>query len=273
MIGGVVPMVWMVTGTVLTSRFDNRGAQLVGGAMLTVAAIAMSTPALADQQVAGEDNARIECVVSQKDLTRISLVSDEFASVSKMQAENPLDDFSVVNEQTRGDIYLSVPNGFRPKSLSFFGTSKKGFVYKFACRVEPIEAQQIFLSNPAALTPTKEAVAEEGDQQAPDVDESAVRLIQGMAGQGVIPGYRLERPVLVPVRSGNLSVQLIAQYRGLDVTGRVIRIENFGTAPVELSEAQVAPGDALAVSIANPKLGARQITTAYVVIRREGARP
>src|SRR3546814_5034234 len=84
------------------------------------------------------DNSRVACVASEKDLTRISLIGDEFASVSKVQPTNPLDDFSVVNEPTRGDIYLSVPEGFRLKVLSFFGTTKKGYVYKFGCRIEAI---------------------------------------------------------------------------------------------------------------------------------------
>ena len=124
----------------LLSRLDNRGAQLAG-CLVFAAGLFGATPAFADQTLTVEDNARVECVASQRDLTRISLVGDGFASVSKVQPENPLDDFSVVNEQNRGDIYLSVPTGFRPKALSFFGTSRKGYVYKFACRIEPIEAQ------------------------------------------------------------------------------------------------------------------------------------
>src|SRR3546814_14807306 len=61
---------------------------------------------------------------------RISLVEDEFASVSKISTGNPQDDFSVVNEPVRGDIYLSVPEGFARPALSFFATSKRGYVYK-----------------------------------------------------------------------------------------------------------------------------------------------
>src|SRR3546814_7571297 len=110
-----------------------------------------------------EDNSRVACVASDKDLTRISLIGDEFASVSKVQPTNPLDDFSVVNEPTRGDIYLSVPEGFRLKLLSFFGTTKKGYVYKFGCRIEAIEAQQIFVSNPLAMAKT-EAVTESEEE-------------------------------------------------------------------------------------------------------------
>lgn len=230
-------------GALLLSRLDNRGAQLAGSVVFA-AGLFGATPALADQTLTVEDNARVECVASQRDLTRISLVGDAFASVSKVQPENPLDDFSVVNEQNRGDIYLSVPTGFRPKALSFFGTSRKGYVYKFACRIEPIEAQQIFLANPA------------------------VRLVQAMAGQKVVPGFRMEKAALMPVRSGDVTVQLLAQYRGLDLTGRVLRIENTGKAATELSEAQIAPGDALAIAIASPRLEPHQVTTAYVVTRR-----
>src|SRR3546814_6941108 len=97
-----------------------------------------------------EDNSRVACVASEKDLTRISLIGDEFASVSKVQPTNPLDDFSVVNEPTRGHIYLSVPEGFRLNVLSFFGTTKKGYVYKFGCRIEALVYKQIFVSDPHA---------------------------------------------------------------------------------------------------------------------------
>ena len=93
-----------------------------------------------------------------------------------------------------------------------------------------------------------------------------------MAGQQVVPGYRMERNALVPVTAGTLTVQLLAEYRGVELTGRVIRIENTGKTAVELTEAQVAPQGAVAVAIANPKLEARQVTTAYVVVRKSGPR-
>src|SRR3546814_1461544 len=60
-------------------------------------------------------------------------------------------------------IYLSVPEGFRLKLLSFFGTTKKGYVYKFGCRIEAIEAQQIFVSNPLTMAKT-EAVTESEEE-------------------------------------------------------------------------------------------------------------
>ena len=259
-------------GAVLVSRFDNRGAQWLGGAALAAALVLAPVPALADQALTVEDNSRVDCIASKSDLTRFSLIGDEFASVSKVQPENPLDDFSIVNEPTRGDIYVSVPGGFRPKSLSFFGTSKKGYVYKFSCRIEAVEAQQIFLKNPGAEQDQAKVDLAASDEDAPDTDETAVRLIQAMAGQQVVPGYRMERSALVPVTAGTLTVQLLAEYRGVELTGRVIRIENTGKTAVELTEAQVAPQGAVAVAIANPKLEARQVTTAYVVVRKSGPR-
>jgi conjugal transfer pilus assembly protein TraK len=82
-----------------------------------------------------------------QDLTRISLKDDQFASVSKVQAANPSDDFQVVNEPLRGDIYLSVANGFSKPTISFFGTTRKGFVYKFICAVGGNDARQVFIAN------------------------------------------------------------------------------------------------------------------------------
>src|SRR3546814_4871939 len=89
--------------------------------------------------------------------------------------------------------------------------------------MEAIEAQQIFVSNPVALA--KVETAEEGDVEAPDPDETAVRLIQAMASQEVVPGYRMRRSALVPVQAGDLTVQLVAKYEGLDVLGRIVRSE------------------------------------------------
>ena len=261
-----------VAGVVLVFRTGRVGEQCLGFGLLSALLFVAASPARADQTVMVEDNSRVECIASQKDLTRVSLLGDEFASVSKIQPSNALDDFSVVNEPTRGDIYISVPDGFRPKTLSFFGTSKKGYVYKFACRVEAIEAQQIFLSNPTAEI--KSDVAQlEGDEAAPDGDETAVRLVQAMASQRVVPGYRMRKSPLVPVKVGNLTVQLLAEYEGLEMVGRAIRIENTTKEPVVLVESDIAPPGALAVAIANPSLAGGQVTTAYVVTRSQRMSP
>jgi len=264
------PAVCLAAASALhASGLINLRGRMLSGVLLTVAFAAAAMPAYADQTLAVEDNARVDCTASAKDLTRISLVGDEFASVSKVQAASELDDFNVVNEPTRGDIYIAVPETYRAKALSFFGTTKKGFVYKFACRIEQIEAQQVFLSNPSALAKAENA----SDEEAPDGDETAVRLVQAMASQKVVPGYHMTRSALVPVRSGDLSVQLVSEYEGLDLVGRVIRIENLGAKPALLSETMIAPTSSVAVSIASPTLQPHQVTAAYVVLRKQGGRP
>jgi len=266
MIGEMFVAISGAGAAVLGSRVGQSSVQFSGLALVGASLIALASPARADQTVQVSDNARVECVASQTDLTRISLVGDEFASVSKVQPSNPLDDFAVVNEPTRGDIYLSVPEGSRLKALSFFGTSKRGFVYKFACQVQAVEAQQIFLSNPDALAMANPVEANDEDEEAPDTDETAVRLIQTMVSQKVVPGYRLERPALVPVKVGQLIVQQVAQYAGQDLAGHVIRVENASEQVLTLAESDVAPVDALAVAISSPTLGPRQATTVYVVV-------
>jgi hypothetical protein len=64
----------------------------------------------------------------------------------------------------------------RRQRSAFFATTKKGFVYKFGCRAEPVDAQQIFISNPALA----KSDAADWEAETPR-GEAAVRLIQAMA--------------------------------------------------------------------------------------------
>jgi conjugal transfer pilus assembly protein TraK len=73
-------------------------------------------PAFADQFQMAADNARVPCAVSRRELTRFSLVGDQFAALNKIAAGTPYNDFSVTHDPLRGDIYLSVPDGFAPRT-------------------------------------------------------------------------------------------------------------------------------------------------------------
>jgi conjugal transfer pilus assembly protein TraK len=253
----------LACGAALLSRPFDMGSRLIGAGLVAICALAITTPALADQTVMASDNSRVDCIASSRDLTRISLVGDEIASVSKLQTGNPSEDFSVVNEPVRGDIYVSVPEGFTPKLLSFFATSKKGYVYKFACRLTGEEAQQVFVANPAIAgdKPDETRIAAAADPQ-----EQAVKLVQAMYSSSIPDGYRMRQPVLNAVHVGDLKVQMIAEYRGAALTGKVIRIENNGRAPTVLTEKIVAPSNAVAITIAEPNLAPGAATTAYIVL-------
>ncbi|MGF7151632.1 conjugal transfer pilus assembly protein TraK [Sphingomonas zeicaulis] len=239
-------------------------SRCLGIALFVVAWLMISSPAWADQTIMAADSSQVDCTASAKDLTRISLVEDEFASVSKITAGNPLEDFTVVNEPVRGDIYLSVPDGYARPSLSFFGTSKRGYVYKFVCRVTAEEAVQVFVSNPAIA---QEKMADAAPAAKAGPQDAAVALVQAMYGNAVIDGYEMRQRSLAPVMVGALKVQMIAEYRGSELTGKVLRIENRGDQPIILNEAMVAPASALAVSVAEPSLAPGKVTTAYLVAK------
>lgn len=251
------------TGAVFLSRHYCHLSRFIGASLLAMSVLLVAEPAWADQTVMAADGSQVDCAVSAKDLTRISLVEDEFAAVSKISTGNPQDDFSVVNEPVRGDIYLSVPEGFGRQALSFFATSKRGYVYKFVCRIAGEQAVQVFISNPAIAA---DKAGETGPQvAAAGPQDGAVALVQAMYSNSVADGYEMRQRALRPVYVGTLKVQMIAEYRGSGLTGRVLRIENKGPAPVTLTEAIVAPNNALAVSIAEPKLDPGKVTTAYLV--------
>jgi conjugal transfer pilus assembly protein TraK len=185
-----------------------------------------------------EDNARVECVASQRDLTRISLVGDAFASVSKVQPETR-STISRWSTSRRAATSISRSRAGRRRSRSSERRRRASSTSSPAGSSRRGAADLPRQSRRGSRC--KSADADEGDQQAPDLDETAVRLVQAMAGQKVVPGFRMEKAALVPVRAGDVTVQLLAQYRGLDLTGRVLRIENTGKAATDLSEAQIAP--------------------------------
>jgi len=224
------------------------------------AACLMPGAAFADQYKRAADNARIECVVSKQELTRIALIGDQFASVSKISSGTPYNDFAVTNEPVRGDIYISVPESYAAGSISFFATTKKGFVYKFACKAETIEAQQLFISNPALA----KSDAANWEQQTPQ-NQSAVRLIQAMATDQAIDGVEIRQSASPAARVGNLEIQLITEYRGAALLGKVLRLTNRGKKTLPLAERDLAPKDTLAISLNEPRLAAGASTTAFIV--------
>ncbi len=252
----------VAAGAAFLTRVTCHASRFMGASLVTLAAVVVAEPAWADQTIMAADSAQVDCTASAKDLTRISLVEDEFASVSKISTGSPQDDFSVVNEPVRGDIYLSVPDGFARPTLSFFGTSKRCYVYKFVCRIGGDQAAQVFVSNPAIAS---ERSAENGSTEKLGREDAAVELVQAMYSNAVADGYEMRQRSLRPVYVGTLKVQIIAEYRGSELTGRVLRIENRGPESVQLSEGLVAPANALAVSIADPALGPSKVTTAYLV--------
>ena len=214
----------------------------------------------ADQFKQAADGASIDCAVSARELTRFALIGDQFASVSKISTGTPYNDFAVTNEPLRGDIYVSVPETFAARSIAFFATTKKGFVYKIACHIEPVPAVQIFITNPAIA----KSQAASWEVETP-LETSAVRLIQAMANDRTVDGFAIRQSAALPARIGDLEIQLIADYRGSSLAGKVIRVTNRGAKRLSLAERDLAPRDTLAISIVDPALEPGTSTTAFVV--------
>jgi conjugal transfer pilus assembly protein TraK len=248
-------------------RRPDIGFRPLGAALIGVGLALAATPALADQYKQAADSASIACTLSRNELTRIALIGDQFASVSKISSGTPFNDFAVTHEPVRGDIYLSVPDAYGPRAVSFFATTKKGYVYKFGCDLAPLPAQQIFITNPALAK--NDAIAWETETP---IETTAVRLIQAMAQQATVAGYEVRQSATPPQRVADLEVQLLAEYRGAGLTGKVVRLTNRANAPRALSTAEVAPKGALAVSLGQDSLAPRASTTGYVVIANGEAR-
>jgi len=235
-------------------------------ALLGVGLLGLACPALADQNLLASDNGTVRCEASLKDLTRITLANDQFASISKVQGTNPAEDFDVVNEPLRGDIYISVGQGFSKTAISFFATTRKGYVYKFLCAVGGADAKQVFVANADMAVPR--AVGEELPADL-SPQEEATRLIAALYAQRSVAGYDIDWRPLAPVATGDVTVQRIGHYLGLRLTATLLKLTNTGTQPLALREEDLGPPDAVAISLANPKLKPGEATTAFVVVARK----
>ncbi len=233
---------------------------------LAAASCAFATPAHADQFVEAADGAAIDCVLARGALTRIALVNDGFANVSKMASGYPYNDFEVTHEPVRGDIYVSVPLQYASAKVNFFATSSAGHVYKFACRVDGEEASQLFVTNPALARPD----AVEWESQAPTWDEAAIRLIEAMASDAVLPGFRARAELSRPRRTDSLEVQQVAEYEGAELTGQAFTLRNLGPAPIDLSSERETPAGALAFAYASETLAPGETTRAFLVFAKGG---
>lgn len=258
--GGIASISWGAT------RLPDTGFKTIGATLLITALSLSASPALADQFVEAADNAKIDCTLSRDELTRIALVGDEFSSVSKMASGYPYNDFGVTHEPVRGDIYISVPPSFASDSVSFFATSKQGFVYKFACRTAAVEAHQLFITNPALAKPEAETWENERNEE-----QTIIALVKAMAEGAVPPGYSVHQQMMRPVRTGSIEVQLIAEYRGANYNAQQFILTNRGKIAVELNEEELAPKSARAISFAQNTLKAGTSTSAFVVTTTRGA--
>ena len=137
----------LASGAPLLFRIDSHLLRGLGAALFTVGFVMAATPAFADENILAVDNGEVRCRASKADLTRISLKDDRFVSVSRVQTGVEGQDFSIVHEPTRGDIYISVPEAYSKPNISFFGTTQKGIVYKFDCQIGGDSAVQVFVAN------------------------------------------------------------------------------------------------------------------------------
>ena len=233
---------------------------------LAIATAAYASPAHADQFVEAADGAAIDCVLARGALTRIALIEDGFANVSKMASGFPYNDFEVTHEPVRGDIYVSVPLQYASAKVSFFATSSAGYVYKFTCRVEGEEASQLFVTNPALA----KSQASEWEGAAVTRDEAAIRLIEAMASDGVLPGFRARAELSRPRHTDSLEVQQVAEYEGAELIGQAFTLRNLGPALVDLAGEREAPAGALAFAYGRNSLEPGESTQAFLVFTKGG---
>lgn len=242
-------------------------ASLAATGLAALAMAILPVPALADQVIEAADNATIDCELSRGELSRIALIGDGFANVSKIASGYPYNDFQVTHEPVRGDIYISVPPLYASDRVSFFATSTAGYVYRFACRLGGAEATQLFITNPALR---KTDAADWEQQTAPE--DSLVRLIEAMASDGVLRGFSARAELSRPRQTSGIEVQQVAQYDGATLVGQRFLIRNLGREALALGNEREGPAGALAFAFGRDVLPPDEVTSAFLVFAKGGLR-
>ena len=122
------------------------------------------------------------------------------------------------------------------------------------------------MTNPALAEP------EDGDGTlAPSSeDEAAIRLIEAMANDAVLPGFRARVALSRPRLTGGLEVQQVAEYEGAELTGQAFTLRNLGSETLDLASERDAPAGALAFAYASETLAPGEITQAFLVFAKGG---
>src|SRR3546814_5184304 len=86
------------------TRRPDPGLKMTGLAVLAFALTPL--PAHADQFVEAADNATLHCELARGELTRIALIDDGLANVSKIASGFPYNDFQVTPDPVRRDLHI-----------------------------------------------------------------------------------------------------------------------------------------------------------------------
>jgi conjugal transfer pilus assembly protein TraK len=213
------------------------------------------------------DNGTVHCEASAKDLTRISLKDDQFASVSKVQAPILPTIFRWSTSRCAGHLPLRRQWLFQADDLLLRDDAQR-LRLQIHLRRRRLDARQVFIANADVEHPRP--VGEQWPAGLSAQDASS-RLIAAMYAQKPIEGFDITWRALVPVNIDALVVQMVGQYVGASYTGKLLKITNRGAKPAVLTEDKVAPADAIAVSITNPRLAPGEATTAFIVQRSADA--
>jgi len=224
-----------------------------------------ASPAFADQFVEAADNAKIDCVLSRGELTRIALIDDGFANVSKIASTYPYNDFTVTHEPVRGDIYISVPPAIcrRPGQLLRYeqgGLTSAVRVPDGRPRGEPDLRHQ-----PGAEDPRGRRLGAGGRSgrggDPPD---------RGHGRDAVLPGFTARAELGLPRKTGGIEVQLVAEYSGAELVGQRLALRNLGKEPLDLAADREGPAGTIAFAYGRNGLRPGETTSAFLVFRKGG---
>lgn len=235
--------------------------------LIAAAALASSLPqtASAEQIVEVVDDGVVSAYVSSTGVTRIKFISDQ-AKEAVIADGGSGPGFTLANID--GDIFLTMDGTSREGfgAASFFVKTRSGVTYQFELASKETPSTQIFVRNP-------ELAAKQATVASPraTMEERVVQLTQAMWTGALPSGFEVRRPRGREVPAGPVRLRPLAEYRGTDLTGRVLSVRNPASGDISIDEDLfMAPG-VVAVSIKGDRTLGPGATVDVLIIDRSAS--
>lgn len=188
----------------------------------------LSFPAYALQVRQAKDNQTISAKISAKELSRIFVTSDRIQATRGINGA-----YEIIKDDTQGMIFIKPSPYYANRPFNLFITTEIGRTYNLLLVPTDIPAETI------EIKPKSPAIkiASKWEKNAPYVDK-LIQLINAMVNEVEPQGYAVSEAATKPIKVKDISMELIAVYRGSQLQGEIWCIKNISRNTIHLSPSQ-----------------------------------
>ena len=222
---------------------------------------ALTTPAFATQTFQVRDGQTVTAIISQRELTRISIAG--LASLQKVWVAGGIG-LKIQTDEDQGDIFIQPPaHAFG--NLSFFVRDTDGGTYTILAEIQDVPSETIILKPHAVLS--NPLTSPQRRPKTYSYVRDIKRLVFAMAKHKAAKGFtRNEDKTAVPLWH-EATLTRVAVYTGFHFHGHVYTLENVSAHPLIIHEQEFLDllPDTRAVALTHSRISQGHRASIYIV--------